>query len=120
MRMSRADRVALDDLDRIIRLIDDLRRNYTAAVAMADEVNITSSIDGPSNRSGSHADPTARVALDGRRQNRRASVRRSRKAIAASLRHLQEAVFHAVAAASVSDGGERSTTLPPADTRMEK
>ena len=104
MRMSRADRTALDDLDRLSRLIEDLRRNYTAAVAMANEVNITSSIEGPSNRSGSHADPTARIALDGRRQHRRSSVRRSRKAIAASLRQLQEAVFHAVSATSDSNG----------------
>ena len=104
MRMSRADRTALDDLDRLSRLIEDLRRNYTAAVAMANEVNITSSTEGPSNRSGSHADPTARIALDGRRQQRRSSVRRSRKAIAASLRQLQEAVFHAVSATSDSNG----------------
>ena len=47
MRMSRADRVALDDLDRIIRLIDDLRRNYTAAVAMAEDVSLGGGVEGP-------------------------------------------------------------------------
>jgi hypothetical protein len=100
MRMSRADRTALGDLDRLSRLIEDLRRNYTAAVVMADDVSISSSVESPASRSGSHADPTARTALDGRRQNRRASVRRSRKAIAASLRQLQEALWHACSVAN--------------------
>jgi hypothetical protein len=98
--MSRADRVALDDLDRIIRLIDDLRRNYTAAVAMAEDVSLGGGVEGPSSGKGSHADPTATTALDGRRQRRRGSVKRSRKDIGIALRHLQSAVYAAASAAN--------------------
>ena len=36
MRMSKADRVALDDLERIIRLAVELRRAFPAAVEMAE------------------------------------------------------------------------------------
>lgn len=97
--MRKPDRVALEDLDRIGRLIDDLRRFYPVAVENAEDVPMTSGVEGPGRRVGSHADPTATAALDGRRKRRRDSVRRSRNAIAASLRQLQEASFHAYTAA---------------------
>ncbi len=99
MRMSKADRVALDDLDRLIRLAKEVRRAFPGAVAMAEEVSLGGQVEGPSSRSGSHADPTATTALDGRRQRRRGSVKKARKAIGASVRHLQEALWHACAAA---------------------
>ena len=98
MRMSKADRVALDDLERIIRLAAELRRTFPAAVEMAEDVNMGGSVEGPSSRSGSHSDPTATAAMDGRRKRRQGSVKRSRKDISTSLRHLQGAVWHACAA----------------------
>ena len=97
--MKRADRVALEDLDRIARLIKDLRRVYPVAVDVAEEVSLGRGIEGPGKRSGSYSDPTASTALDGRRQHRRNAVRRSRKAIANALRQVQEATFHALSAA---------------------
>ena len=66
---------------------------------VAEEVSLGGGIEGPGKRSGSHSDPTASTALDGRRQHRRNGVRRSRKAIANALRQVQEATFHALAAA---------------------
>ncbi len=97
--MRRPDRVAIEDLDRIVSLVQDLRRVYPAAVDMAEDVSLSGGIEGPGRRVGSHADPTASAALDGRRQHRRSGVRRSRKAIAAALRSTQEALFHAITAA---------------------
>ena len=97
--MKRADRVALADLDRIARLIKDLRRLYPVAVDVAEEVSLGGGIEGPGKRSVSYSDPTASTALDGRRQHRRSAVRRSRKAIANALRQVQEATFHALSAA---------------------
>ena len=99
MRMSRADRVALDDLDRIIRLADELRRVFPAAVTMAEDVSLGGNVEGPSSRKGSHADPTATAALAGRRQRRRGSVKKARQAIGVATRHLQEAIWHACSAA---------------------
>ena len=99
MRMSKADRVALDDLERIIRLAVELRRTFPAAVEMADDVNMGGSVEGPSSRSGSHADPTATAALDGRRQRRRSSVKKARQDIGTATRHLQSAIWHACSAA---------------------
>ena len=97
--MSKADRTALEDLDRIIRLADELRRAFPGAVAMADDVSMGGQVEGPSSRSGSHADPTATTALDGRRQRRRSSVKQARRAIATATRHLQTAIRHACSAA---------------------
>ena len=97
--MKRADRVAIEDLDRIALLLKDLRRVYPAAVDMAEDVSLGGGIEGPGKRSVSYSDPTASTALDGRRQHRRSGVRRSRKAIASALRSAQEALFHAVTAA---------------------
>ena len=99
MRMSKADRVALEDLDRIIRLVNELKRAFPGAVSMAEDVNLGGSVEGPSSRSGSHADPTATAALDGRRQRRRSSVKQARRAIGVATRHLQEAIWHACSAA---------------------
>ena len=99
MRMSKADRVALDDLERILHLADELRRTFPGAVSMADDVSLGGSVEGPSSRSGSHADPTATAALDGRRQRRRSSVKQARRAIGVATRHLQEAIWHACSAA---------------------
>ena len=99
MRMSKGDRVALDDLERIIRLANELRRAFPGAVAMADDVSMGGQVEGPSSRSGSHADPTATAALDGRRQRRRSSVKKARKDIGVSVRHLQSGIWHACAAA---------------------
>ncbi len=99
MRMSRPDRVALEDLERIIRLAKDLQRAFPGAVSMAEEVSLGGQVEGPSSRVGSHADPTATTALDGRRQARRSSVKKARKAIGTSIRHLQEAFFHISSAA---------------------
>ena len=93
--MKRADRVAIEDLDRIVRLVEKL----PTAVEVAEEVTLSGGIEGPGRRVGSHSDPTATAALDGRRQRRRNEVRRSRKAIAAALRQTQVAVFHALSAA---------------------
>ena len=98
--MAKSDRVALDDLDRIIRLAVELRRTFPAAVEMADDVNMGGSVEGPSSRTGSHSDPTATTALDGRRARRRGSVKRSRKDIGIALRHLQSAVYTAASAAN--------------------
>ena len=100
MKMSKGDRVALDDLERILRLADELRRLFPAAVAMANDISLGSTTEGPSSRRGSYSDPTASTALDGRRQRRRSSVKKVRRAIATSNRHLQEAVWHACAAAN--------------------
>ena len=99
MRMSKADRVALDDLERIIRLAKELRTVFPGAVAMAEDVSMGGQVEGPSNRSGSHADPTATTALAGRRQRRRSSVKQARRAIGVATRHLQEAIWHACSAA---------------------
>ena len=99
MRMSKADRVALDDLERIIRLAAELRRTFPAAVEMAEDVNMGGSVEGPSSRTGSHSDPTASAALDGRRKRRRSSVKKARQDIGVSLRHLQSAIWHACSAA---------------------
>lgn len=97
--MKKADRVALEDLDRIARLVKELRHLYPIAVDSAEDVTLSGGIEGPGRRMGSHADPTATAALDGRRQHRRNGVRRSRKAIATALRQVQEATFHAMRAA---------------------
>ena len=97
--MSKGDRTAMDDLGRILQLADELRRTFPGAVAMAEDVNIGGSVEGPSSRSGSHADPTATQALDGRRQRRRSSVKQARRAIGTATRHLQEAIWHACSAA---------------------
>ena len=97
--MKRADRVAVEDLDRIARLIKDLRRLYPVAMDVAEEVSLGGGIEGPGKRSVSYSDPTASTALDGRRQHRRSAVRRSRKAIANALRQIQEATFQALSAA---------------------
>ena len=99
MRMSKADRVALDDPASIRRLATAPRRAFPGAVAMADDVSMGGSVEGPSSRSGSHADPTATQALDGRRQRRRSSVKQARRAIGTATRHLQEAIWHACSAA---------------------
>ncbi len=99
MRMDKADRVALDDLESILRLTDELRRVYPAAVSMAEDISLGGTVEGPSSRKGSHADPTATTALDGRRQRRRSSVKRSRKDIGIALRHLQSAIYSALNAA---------------------
>ena len=100
MRMSKADRVALEDLERIIRLADELRRAFPGAVTMAEDVSMGGQVEGPSSRSGSHADPTATTALDGRRQRRRSSVKQARRAIGAATKHLQTAIWHASSAAA--------------------
>ena len=97
--MSKADRVALDDLERIIRLAVELRRAFPAAVEMSEDISLGGSVEGPASRSGSHADPTATAALDGRRQRRRSSVKKARKAIGVAVRHLQEGIWHACSAA---------------------
>ena len=97
--MKRADSLALEDLDRIARLVKELRGLYPTAVDSAEAVTMSGGIEGPGRRSGSHSDPTATAALDGRRQRRRNGVRRSRKAIANALRQIQEATFHAMRAA---------------------
>ena len=97
--MKQADRVAIEDLDRIVRLVADLRRVYPAAVDVAEEVSLGGGIEGPGKRSVSYSDPTASTALDGRRQHRRSAVRRSRKAIANALRQVQEATFQCLSAA---------------------
>jgi len=97
--VKRADRVAIEDLDRIVRLVEKLQGLYPTAVEVAEEVTLSGGIEGPGRRVGSHSDPTATAALDGRRQRRRNEVRRSRKAIAAALRQTQVAVFHALSAA---------------------
>lgn len=99
MKMSKADRVAIDDLERIIRLAVELRRTFPAAVEMADDVNMGGSVEGPSSRTGSHSDPTASAALDGRRKRRRSSVKKARQDIGTSVRHLQSAIWHACTAA---------------------
>ena len=99
MKMSKFDRVAMDDLDRIITLAGELRRTFPAAVEMAEDVNMGGSVEGPSSRSGSHSDPTASAALDGRRKRRRSSVKKARQDIGVSLRHLQSAIWHACTAA---------------------
>ena len=99
MRMSRANRFTIEDLDRIIRLAGELRRSFPAAVAMSEDVSLGGQVEGPSNRSGSHADPTATAALDGRRQRRRSSVKKARSAIGVATRHLQEAIWHTCSAA---------------------
>ena len=99
MRMSKADRVALDDLERIIRLANELRRAFPGAIAMAEDVSMGGQVEGPSSRSGSHADPTATTALDGRRQRRRSSVKQARRAIATATRSLQSAIWYACSAA---------------------
>ena len=99
MRMSRPDRVALEDLERIIRLAKDLQRAFPGAVSMAEDVSMGGQVEGPSSRSGSHADPTATTALDGRRQARRSSVKKARQDIGTSMRHLQSAIWHACTAA---------------------
>ena len=99
MRMSKADRTALEDLGRIIRLADELRRAFPAAVSMAEDVSLGGSVEGPSSRSGSHAEPTATAALDGRRQRRRSSVKKARQDIGTATRHLQSAIWHACSAA---------------------
>ncbi len=98
MRMSKSDRVAMDDLDRILRLAAELRRTFPAAVEMAEDVNLGGSVEGPSSRSGSHSDPTANAALDGRRKRRRSSVKKARQDIGTSMRHLQSAIWHACTA----------------------
>ncbi len=97
--MKKADHVALEDLDRIARLVKELRHLYAVAVDSAEAVTLSGGIEGPGRRTGSHADPTATAALDGRRQHRRNGVRRSRRAIATALRQVQEATFHAMRAA---------------------
>jgi len=99
MRMAKADRVALDDLESILRLADELRRVFPAAVSMAEDISLGGTVEGPSSRKGSHADPTATTALDGRRQRRRGSVKRSRRDIGIALRHLQSAIYSALNAA---------------------
>ena len=99
MRMSKADRVALDDLERIIRLAVELRRTFPAAVEMSEDISLGGTVEGPSSRSGSHSDPTATAALDGRRQRRRSSVKKARKDIGVSVRHLQSAIWHSCSAA---------------------
>ena len=99
MKMSRADRVAIEDLDRVIRLAEELRRSFPAAVAVSEDVSLGGQVEGPSNRSGSHADPTATAALDGRRKRRLSSVKKARRAIGVSVRHLQSAIWHACSAA---------------------
>ena len=99
MRMSKADRVALDDLESIIRLANELRRAFPGAGAMAEDVSMGGQVEGPSSRSGSHAEPTATAALDGRRQRRRSSVKQARGAIGTATRHLPEAMWHACSAA---------------------
>ena len=50
MKMSKGDRVALDDLERILRLADELRRLFPAAVAMANDISLGSTTEGPSSR----------------------------------------------------------------------
>ena len=99
MRMSKADRTALEDLDRIIRLANELRRAFPGAGPRAADGSLGGSGEGPASRAGSHADPTATAALDGRRQRRRSSVKQARRAIGVATRHLQEAIWHACSAA---------------------
>ena len=100
MRMAKGAPVALDDLERILRLADELRRLFPAAVAMANDISLGGNLEGPSSRKGSYSDPTATTALDGRRARRRGSVKRSRKDIGIALRHLQSAVYSAASAAN--------------------
>ena len=40
MKMSRANRFTIEDLDRIIRLAGELRRSFPAAVAMSEDVSL--------------------------------------------------------------------------------
>ena len=95
--MQRPDTVTVQDLDRILQLVEDLKRLYPAAVEASETVSMSSGGEGPGRRTGSHSDPTATAALDGRRKRRRDGVRKSRKAISAALRQMQEALFYAVA-----------------------
>lgn len=99
MRLDRRDRAAIEDIDRLLRISVDLRNLFPTAARMADEVHLSTSIEGPSSRSGSsYSDPTANTALDGRRQKRRSSMRKARKDVGAALRNIQAAHFQIVKA----------------------
>ena len=101
-RRSRADRATISNLDLLLRLAGDLRREYGDIVEIAEDVSIASGMGGTSGSTGTHSDPTSREALDGRRAARRHALKEIRKAVAAGLDALQRAAYHARRAQSDS------------------
>ena len=94
-RPRRTERRALADLDLIEELATTLQTKFPPAAEAADEVSFGNSGDGLPGRTSGKSDPTARQALDGRRQRRIEHVRKARKEIGHATRSLRRAVVHA-------------------------
>ncbi len=94
-RPRRTDRRTLADLDLIDELVTVLRSKFPQAIEAAESVSLGTSGDGLPIRTSGVSDPTARVALDGRRQRRIEHVNKSRKEIAHATKSLRRAVVHA-------------------------
>jgi hypothetical protein len=103
-RRSRPDRATIENLEVVLRLAGELRRTYLDIVDIAEDVPITGGVGGSIASGGTHSDPTARHALDGRRQARRHAIKQVRKQVSAALDAMQRASFHAGRAQSDSPG----------------
>ena len=103
-RRDRQDRATIENLEAVLRLAGDLRREFLSIVDIAEDVSISSGMGGSSGSTGSHSDPTAREALDGRRAARRHALKEIRKASAAALDDMQRAAYHGRRAQSESPG----------------
>jgi len=103
-RRSRQDRATIENLEAVLRLAGNLRREYLSIVDIAEDVSIASGMGGSAGSTGTHSDPTSREALDGRRAARRHALKEIRKAVAAALDALQRAAYHGRRAQSDSPG----------------
>jgi len=103
-RRSRADRATIENLETVLRLAGELRRTYLDLVDFAEHVTIAGGLGGSAASGGTHSDPTARQALDGRRQARRHAIKQVRKNVSAALDAMQRASFHAGRVQSESPG----------------
>lgn len=94
-RGRRRDREVTDNLELIAALVEVLQRTYPSAVEASEDLGGGVASEPLPVRTSGISDPTARAALDGRRQRRIEHVKKSRKEITHAARSIRRAVVHA-------------------------
>ena len=91
----RRNREINEALELIVALVEVLQRTYPLAVEASEDLGGGASAEPLPVRTSGISDPTARAALDGRRQRRIEHVKKARKEIDHAARSLRRAVVHA-------------------------
>jgi len=94
-RVPRHQRRIMEDLDLLADLAEVLRRTYPLAVEASEDLGGGATAEPLPVRTSGISDPTARAALDGRRQRRIEHVKKARKEIGHAARSLRRAAVHA-------------------------